>query len=91
MNDKCPDDWPAGELLEFDQTIGPWDFDLTTGELQRFVNADDDAATEADFDADTKMFEECFARDVRFLHGHAHDHDCCGTCVKNRKKKTRSS
>ena len=40
------------------------------------------------FEQDAREFEKAFARDVRFLHNHNHDHECSGTCVKNVKKKT---
>ncbi len=67
----------------------PWEFDGRTGELLRFIaSSDGDTAMTADFDRDAKMFEECFARDVRFLFCHNQEHECTGSRVKNQKKKT---
>jgi hypothetical protein len=81
-----------GEVEDSDaaQLAGlPWEFDRASGELKHFsTNLQGHLATEADFERDAKVFEECFARDVRFSHGRNHDHDCSGTCVKNQKKPT---
>ncbi len=67
----------------------PWVFNAQTGELQHFLtDLAGNVATPTDFEQDAVIFEKCFGLDVRFLHNHAHDHDCSGTCVKNMKKKT---
>ena len=68
----------------------PWQFNSTTGELVYFLaNLKGEIASAAYFTADAKVFEECFGRDVRFLHHHNHNHDCAGTCVKNMMRKTK--
>ena len=82
-----------GEIEDGDDAVQlpglPWVFDAATGELQHFLaDLQGNVATTADFERDARVFEECFGRDVRFLHHHNHDHDCSGTCVKNVKKKT---
>ena len=71
----------------------PWRFDSVTGELQHFVTSSKEGCKEEvaqafDFEQDAKVFEQCFGKDVRYLHHHNHDHDCSSTCVKNVKKKT---
>ena len=67
----------------------PWKFDSETGELEYFMTTvNGDIADAAAFERDAKVFEQCFGRDVRFLHHHNHDHDCSTTCIKNMKKKS---
>lgn len=46
-------------------------------------------ATPADFERDAQNFEKNWARDVRFLHHHCHNHECSFTCVKNQKNKSK--
>ena len=68
----------------------PWVFDTATGELQHFLaDLQGNVATDADFKSDAQNFEKNWARDVRFLHHHCHDHECSSTCIKNQKKKTK--
>ena len=68
----------------------PWVFDAATGELQHFLaDLQGNVATDADFKSDAQNFEKNWARDVRFLHHHCHDHECSSTCIKNQKKKTK--
>ena len=68
----------------------PWVFDAATGELQHFfANLQGDVATDADFKRDAQNFEKNWARDVRFLHCHCHNHECSFTCIKNQKKKSK--
>ena len=68
----------------------PWVFDGESGQLQLFLaDAHSRIATQETFEEDARNFETHFARDVRFLHHHCHDHDCSSTCVKNVKKKTK--
>ena len=64
----------------------PWEF--VSGCLQHFWTASGEPATPADFEEDAKVFEQCFSRDVRYLHSHNHNHNCSATFVKNQKKKT---
>ena len=78
-----------GELdpVESLQLAGaPWEFDAF-GSLRRFVTLQGETATASDFDEDARLFEAAFARDVRSLHGHNHNHDCTTTCIKYQKKK----
>ena len=75
-----------GDIHDVDshkQLALPWMFDPVTGELRHFLaNSSNDIATPAHFDADARVFEPCFSRDVRFLHHHNHTHDCGATCIK---------
>ena len=58
-----------------------------TGELQHFLAGPGGTiATKELLVQDAEIFEKNFARDVRFLSHHLHDHDCSSTCVKNLKK-----
>ena len=67
----------------------PWVFDAS-GELQHFLaDLAGTIATAADFQEDAIVFERCFALDVRFLHGHCHDHESNSTWVKKVKPKTK--
>jgi hypothetical protein len=88
--------FPVGDEGEVDdsdvaQLAGlPWRFEEVSGELKDFVADISGSIAQAhDFHADALVFEECFGRDVRFLHQHNHIHECSGTCVKNVKKKTK--
>ena len=66
----------------------PWTFDNVTGKLQHFLaDLQGNVATKDNFEHDAKNFEKSFARDVRFLSSHCHDHECSGTCVKHVKTK----
>ena len=68
----------------------PCIFDTATGELQHFLaDLQGNVATDADFKSDAQNFEKNWARDVRFLHHHCHDHECASTCIKNQKKMTK--
>jgi hypothetical protein len=68
-----------GEVHDSDDTqlAGlPWRFNEASGELKDFVaDISGGIAQASDFHADAVVFEQCFARDVRFLHCHCHDHD----------------
>ena len=67
----------------------PWVFDGATGELLDFLaDLSGRKAGRLEFDNDARVFEKCWARDVRFLHNLNHDHDCSTTCVKHVKKKS---
>ena len=58
----------------------PWVFDGVTGELKHFlVDIRGNIATRADFEDDARNWERNFARDVRFLHHHNHNHECSST------------
>ena len=60
------------------------------GELQHFLaDLHGNTATKENFELDAQSFEKIFARDVRFLSHHGHDHDCSGTRVKSVKKRTK--
>ena len=61
----------------------PWAFDAATGELQHCVaKLEGHVATDSDLKRDAQNFEKNWARDVRFLHHHCHDHECTSTCIK---------
>ena len=73
------------------QRLGlPWVFDGATGELQHFLaDRQGTVATRAKLLLDAKNFEKNWARDVRFLHHHCHNHECSFTCIKNQKNKSK--
>ena len=68
----------------------PWVFDAATGELQHFLaDLQGNVATDTDLLLDAQNFEKNWARDVRFLHHHCHNHECSFTCIKNQKNKSK--
>ena len=68
----------------------PWVFEAATGELQHFLaDLQGNVATDTNFKCDAQNFEKNWARDVRFLHHHCHNHECSFTCIKFQKNKSK--
>ena len=67
----------------------PWVFN-NTGELKHLLaDLQGNVATDEDKLLDAQNFEQNYARDVRFLHNHCHNHECSFTCIKNQKNKSK--
>ena len=61
-----------------------------TGELQHFLSdLQGNVATDTDLLLDAQNFEKNWARDVRFLHHHCHNHECSSTCIRNQEDKSK--
>ena len=68
----------------------PWVVDTSIGEFKYFLpGLQRNGSTPADFERDAQNFENNWARDVRLLLHHCHNHECSSTCGKNQKNKSK--
>ena len=59
----------------------PWQLG-DDGEVTQPITPNGPENTMEDLKRDSQRWALCFARDMRALHGHNHDHNCSFTCVK---------
>ena len=71
----------ASTILQSLPTPLPWQL-ADNGEVENAISPAGGTVSAEDFEQDAQRFALSFARDVRALHGHNHDHNCSFTCVK---------
>ena len=78
----CHQDLADGSaVLQSLPTPLPWQL-ADNGEVTEAISPDGGTVSAQDFKQDAQRFALSFARDVRALHGHNHDHNCSFACVK---------
>ena len=85
----CHQDLADGStILQSLPTPLPWQL-ADNGVVAHAISPAGGTVSTQDFEQDAQRFAPSFARDVRALHGHNHDHNCSFTCVKCVKQATK--